>query len=230
MRKIVGLGGILLALVSTTSRADTITVDGVTYENAVVTETNAMYYVQLPKEGRCLNVIKPKTASAKVVISTISDPVERSALIDEYKRNASKAVMPPPQPLTGAHTGSEPPRTLPAPELQEDGDPNIRQKQDYVDEKGTPKLVLKGNYQKDPAREASVLQWHTEKRQRDEKAAREQREYALEQQRIDAEREQAAMQAQVQAMRLEEERLHHESLHQQQQQQQQVVVNNINLK
>lgn len=230
--------------------ADNIQVDGKSYENVYITETDAMYYVQIPQDGTSFSVLKQKVAPENVQIDP--DPVARGALFEEFKKNrikpqtgiqpqnagraAARPSIPVPSiqqvepggaPRPSANAGGipldiAPQPAVPAPvtradgrtlgeqidaELQQDLDSGIHEKQSYVDENGTKKLVLKGNYQKDPAREEFVRQYYEDQRLKDEEAAREYRDYMLEQRRIDAEVEKEAIQADIQNMQLEEQRL-----------------------
>lgn len=69
------------------SWADTITVDGVRYENVIVRESGTRYYIQLPQEGRAFSVSKDKVAVRDIVLS--DDPSARDALLKEWNaRNA----------------------------------------------------------------------------------------------------------------------------------------------
>lgn len=77
------------------AQADSITVDGKSYENVYVTETGAMYYVQVPSEGRSFSVLKNKVDPATVII--LKDPVQRKALLDAYKQNRAKTLAIPNQ-------------------------------------------------------------------------------------------------------------------------------------
>jgi hypothetical protein len=83
-----GIACVLSVLISMSSLADSIIVDGVTHEDVLVDEGGNMYYVKVPKEGRFFSVMKTKVTPEAVTIS--SDPIQRQVWRDEYKRNQSK--------------------------------------------------------------------------------------------------------------------------------------------
>ncbi|MBN2310658.1 MAG: hypothetical protein JXR94_16925 [Candidatus Hydrogenedentes bacterium] len=65
------------------SAADSITVDGVAYDDVYITESATRYYVQLPEEGRALSVAKDRVDPAKVQIT--ADAARRAALRAQWK-------------------------------------------------------------------------------------------------------------------------------------------------
>ncbi len=65
--------------------ADTITIDGQRYENVLISKSAALYYVQLPDEGRTLSVAVDKVDPDSVTIN--EDPYYRDELKAKYERN-----------------------------------------------------------------------------------------------------------------------------------------------
>lgn len=78
--------GISFALAAPgTASADSITVDGQRLENVLVTKTSSFYYIQIPGEGRTLNVPIDQIDEASVQIN--KDPFYRDELQTRYKEN-----------------------------------------------------------------------------------------------------------------------------------------------
>jgi hypothetical protein len=70
---------------------DTIAFDGKTLENVYVRQSDAVYYVQTPADGKVISV--PKSTGVKVTLST--DSAQRDALLREWKtRNATAKNAP----------------------------------------------------------------------------------------------------------------------------------------
>jgi len=67
---------------------DSITVDGVVYEDVYVRESASSYYVQIPSDGRVLTIAKDKVDSGDVSIS--GDAEHRQALLNEWKEKNAK--------------------------------------------------------------------------------------------------------------------------------------------
>jgi len=65
--------------------ADSITIDGVAYEDVYVRESASSYYVQIPSDGRAITVAKDKVDPEDVSIS--GDAEHRKALLNEWKGN-----------------------------------------------------------------------------------------------------------------------------------------------
>ncbi|MBI2433773.1 MAG: STN domain-containing protein [Candidatus Hydrogenedentes bacterium] len=62
--------------------ADSITVDGETYENVLVRETGALYYIQNPVDGKVVVARKSQVPAASLVLT--SDPAQREALKQQW--------------------------------------------------------------------------------------------------------------------------------------------------
>lgn len=67
------------------SSADSIVINGQRLDNVLVTKTSAFYYVQLPKEGRTLNIPIDNVNAADVTIN--NDPFFRDDLKAKYAEN-----------------------------------------------------------------------------------------------------------------------------------------------
>jgi len=77
--------------------ADSISIDGNTYSGVYIRQSSAMYYVQLPDEGRVISVRKEEVAPGAVVID--ADGPARQALLDHWKASrAQRADIPEPAP------------------------------------------------------------------------------------------------------------------------------------
>jgi hypothetical protein len=89
MRK--GLLAVALLGCAVAASADTIVVDGKTLEDVYVRQSDAVYYVQIPADGKVISV--QKSAGVKVTLST--DNAQRDALLREWKtRNAANKSAP----------------------------------------------------------------------------------------------------------------------------------------
>ena len=91
------------------SQADSIVVDGVTYDHVYVRESGSRYYVQIPADGRVLSVEKGKIAPGDLKLD--EDKKSREALLAEWK-TARGALAPllrarPSKPRGGASAEEE---------------------------------------------------------------------------------------------------------------------------
>jgi hypothetical protein len=82
-RLVAGAVPLFLSFFSTCA-ADTITIDGVTYENVVVDATSQLYYVRFPADGTVQSILKSEIADEDLV--KLTDEAARQVLLEEWKR------------------------------------------------------------------------------------------------------------------------------------------------
>ncbi len=83
---------LMMALLAVTAavagQADTLIVDGTTYRDVYVRQSESLFYVQLPDSGTVLTV--PKTNVAPGSLSLSAEPAEREALLARWKEANAK--------------------------------------------------------------------------------------------------------------------------------------------
>ncbi len=75
-----------IGAVVSTAGADEITVKGIPYKNVLITKTGSFYYVQLPEEGRTLNVLVAEGSG----VTINEDPFYRAPLREAYVQNRAR--------------------------------------------------------------------------------------------------------------------------------------------
>ena len=77
-----------ICLALNTATADTITVDGTTYEDVLVLTSDTSYYIYLPDEGKSLTVLKENVDESQVSIS--EDEALRQEYLERYDASAQR--------------------------------------------------------------------------------------------------------------------------------------------
>lgn len=181
---------------------DSITIDGVTYEDVYIRESPSLYFIQLPDEGRTISVLKSEVDPSNVVIA--SDEDERRALLDRWRRqrernNAAAAAAE--DGLSVQVESSYRPDTGPKKLLA-------------YEEDGTPRLVLRGDYDLDAIHGAFLAEQSVRRAaaQREYEAReRELRRRAEEEARLQHQITLRGMELAEREMRLEEQALRNEN-------------------
>lgn len=70
------------------AQADSITIEGTTYEDVYVTESSSLYYVRIPSTGTIINAAKSKVGPAGLIYT--EDEAAREALLGEWKAAQSQ--------------------------------------------------------------------------------------------------------------------------------------------
>jgi len=95
----------LLTCIAAVGAADSITIDGVKYEDVYVREGATRYFVQIPADGRTISVEKDKVKAENVSISV--DANQREAWLTEWRRsNAIRRG----EPVSEVSSSSPPPQ------------------------------------------------------------------------------------------------------------------------
>ena len=193
---------IAMAVVFGCAWGDSISIDGVTYDDVYIRESPSAYFVQIPDEGRTLSVLKSDVDPSDVVISP--DEGERRALLDRWRRQRG--------PDKGAAPAAEEALSV---RVESTYSPDTGPKKLLAyEEDGAPRLVLRGDYDFDAVRgaflaEQSVLR--AEAQREYEARAREQRRRAEEEARRQHQISLRGMELAEQEMRLEEQALRNEN-------------------
>ena len=89
------------------AQADSIVVDGVTYDHVYVRESGSRYYVQIPADGRVLSVEKDKVAADNLKVD--EDKEAREALLAQWKqtREATAPLRRAQPPMPGGSASAE---------------------------------------------------------------------------------------------------------------------------
>jgi len=182
---------------------DSISIDGVTYEDVYVRESPSLYFVQLPDEGRTLSVLKSDVDASDIAIS--ADEAEREALLEKWRQAQGEADQ-------GAAPASEDALSV---QVESSYRPATGAKKLLVYEAaGAPQLVLRGDYDFDAVRGAFLAEQsarHAQMQREYEARAREQRRRAEEQARRQHAITLRGMELAEQEMRLEEQALRNEN-------------------
>ena len=79
---------VVIGLINCTASADSIKFDGKTYDNVIIRSGNAMYYIQIPLDGKTISVPKKKVNPADVYINP--DEKFRELLLKRWKAAYSR--------------------------------------------------------------------------------------------------------------------------------------------
>lgn len=81
----IGIVAVTMLAAAASVWADAITIDGQRYDDVLITRSSVFYYVQIPDEGRTINIPVDQVNPNSVTIS--DDPYYRDELKAEYERN-----------------------------------------------------------------------------------------------------------------------------------------------
>jgi len=181
---------------------DSITIDGVVYEDVYVRESPSAYFVQLPEDGRTISALKSEVDPQDVTIST--DEGERGALLARWRERQRAEPEAAPREEVGLSVDVE----------SSYRPPGGREKRLVFEEDRGKRLVLRGDYDFDSVRGTFLAEQdvrRAEQARRDQALAQERRRRAEEEARRQHELTLRGMELAERELRLEEQALRTEN-------------------